>query len=76
MNYKWDNLSMLMLPCWAEPLTWYILNFSYDLDQENHFFVTQYVFTQDTSVYALSFHSISSKDAAAMKKSIRTITCK
>lgn len=76
LNFKGDKLATISFSCNQMRLTWYILDFSYDIDQQQHFYAYQYYFVAHSLLYTISFNSLSSKDVKAVKKSIKHIECR
>lgn len=74
-NFKWDKPVLFKFPCGEMRLTWYILDFSYDVEKDQHFSAYQYFFIAHSLLYTISFNTTSSKDLKAMRKSVKTIEC-
>jgi hypothetical protein len=76
LNYKGTAPKISRITCDDIRLTWYYFSFSYDLSEDQHFSVFQYLFQTGNVLYMISLQSQDAKDIWVMRKSIKTITCK
>lgn len=74
LKYKNIATDKKKLKCNGEQYSWYILAFSYQLDQEV-LYQWEYLFTDNIYLYIVSLSSDNQKDITSFIKSIDTVKC-
>lgn len=75
-QYKQLSSRTTKVVCGKEELTGYYVSFQYFLEEKQPFYVGQYFFASQDTLYLVSFHTTNKSDLGSLSQSIKTIACK
>ena len=64
------------IACGNQQLTGYYVTFQYFLNEKQPFYVGQYFFASQETLYLISFHTATKADLGSLSQSITTLSCK